>query len=205
MDGVALIHGFASPDMPQHRGIVAVELRSGREIWSRPDARYLGTSGGLLVVETGSGELGLRLDLDLRTGYVRRSSPSVGAPPAATLDDPMEQFAAQFPRPMNDPAGIDAAVAALVGDHCASSGLVAPPEVLEAGGTIVFSYHEQLSQATRTYRNVLKVLDAHRRTVLFEEVLDAEVGSLAPESFFLLGARIIYIRERRVLTALRVN
>jgi hypothetical protein len=204
VDGVALIHGFASPDMPQHRGLVAVDLRSGREIWSRPDARFLGTSGGLLVVDSGAGELALRLDLDLRTGYIRRSRPSAGAPTRAELDDPMEQNAAQFPRPMNDPDGVDAAVAALVGDHCPSSDLAAPPEVLEAGGMIVFSYHEVLGAGARTSRNVLKVLDAHRRKVLFEEVLDAEVGSPAPESFFLLDARVIYVRERRVLTALRV-
>jgi hypothetical protein len=205
VEGVALIHGFASPDMPQHRGLVAVDVRSGREIWSRPDARFLGTSGGLLVVETGAGDLGLRLDLDLRTGYVRRSRPSAGAPPRAELDDPMERNAARYPRPMNDPAGADAAVAALVGDHCPSSDLAAPPEVLEAGGVIVFSYHEHAGAGVRVSRNVLKVLDAHTRRVLFEEVLDAEVGSPAPESFFLLDARIIYVRERRVLTALRVN
>lgn len=205
LEGVALIHGFASPDMPQHRGLTGVDLRSGREIWSRPDVRFLGTSGGLLVVETGAGELGLLLDLDLRTGYVRRSRPAAGAAPLLTVDHAPAELTARFPRPLEDTPAPGDTLAALALEHCRDVALEAPPEVLDAGTTLIMSYHELLGAGARSYRNVLKVVDVQRRSLLYEDVLDADVGAIAPESFFLIGSLVLYIRDRRVLTALRLS
>lgn len=204
LEGVALIHGFASPDMPRHRGLTGVDLRSGRELWSRTDVRFLGTARGLLVAETGAGELGLLLDLDLHTGYVRRSRPAAGAAHLLTVDHPPASVAARFPRPLEADPDAGDALAALAREHCPAEELPVPPEVFDAGSTLVLSYHEPIRGNGPAYRNVLKVIDVQRRALLYEDVLDAEVGAAAPESFLVIGSLIVYIRERRVLTALRL-
>lgn len=64
---VVLFHGYASPDMPLHRGLSAVECDSGKIRWSHPQARFLHLEGNAAVAMMEGGGVDR---LDVETGRV---------------------------------------------------------------------------------------------------------------------------------------
>jgi len=48
-DGVVLLHRFATPDMPQHKGILALDLKSGAQLWENRDVTFWFIRDGSVV------------------------------------------------------------------------------------------------------------------------------------------------------------
>jgi outer membrane protein assembly factor BamB len=63
--GVLLLHGYASPDLPQHLKIFAVDVRTGTPLWSNGSVTFAGVHRNEVHAATPTGEL---VVLDLKNG-----------------------------------------------------------------------------------------------------------------------------------------
>ena len=69
---VLLLHKFASPDMPQHQGIIAIGLRTGKLLWSNDELTYWFSHGSSVFAHKMMFEKRVASELNLLTGQLIR-------------------------------------------------------------------------------------------------------------------------------------
>ncbi len=197
------LHGFVTPEMPQHRGITAVDLFTGKKLWERPDLRFAGASEDRLLAAEGP-PAGERLyTISRATGETEAPIDMEEAGGFADESALLEEIPA-FSVPLETAAADDPAVEPLVRNRLQETHVAGPVGVLAAGRLLMLSYHEHVNfpdQQRPLYNNVLLIIDRTAGKDLFFMVLDSGLSALVPESFFVQRHTLYCIRDRRILVA----
>ena len=200
---IVLFHGFATPDLPIHKGIFAVDGRNGTLLWSEPVLRFLWCSGGIVGARPIAGESGGETLLGLETGRVMEGKTVEGYPLPSSRS---AAETAAFPSSLgqftdSEPDLVDALRRAV------PSGAVR--ETLAAIFTdakAIVEYAVNLSTPDRqSHRVVIAVFDRKTGRRLFEATVlpDTPIGQ--PEPFFVQGGILFYVADRTSLYAVRLG
>jgi hypothetical protein len=204
-EGVVLFHGFASPDLPLHRGLYAVDLLSGRSLWSNPDARFLGLHSSMLLVSVDTPEKRAYRELNLLSGAVVRERGREGDPEGFRAGGVQRGVSsAKFPRPARE-AGIVAqeswpalrrkmprqtieeSIVALQAGKFSVVGLCTPTAIHS-------EEHPDLSSAVVVYRT-------DSAAVAYTDVTNPHTAAMGPDPFFVQDEVLYYVKQRSTLVA----
>jgi hypothetical protein len=185
--GVLLLHGYASPDLPQHLKIFAVDVRTGTPLWSDGSVTFTGVHGNEVHAATPSG---VPVVLDLKSG-----NPMPAPRSAPAMDGPDESL--QFPSPVDLGEAVPGAKDLLEGEP---SG---PAELLAAQGYLVVSYCLR-AEAGSSFTQNLAVIDPRKPKVVFSDRLLANTAVPVPDTCFARDGMLYYIQERRHLVGVRL-
>jgi hypothetical protein len=200
------LHGYASPDMPDHKGIFAVDMSTGRKRWSNDSMRALFAYGSFVYAdrierderrfyELDSGDGSVRREIDAAAiGEMRNTLP----PPAGevifpAVRDPERGFA--------DPDAERLYLAHHLGEQ--GTGLL---EFIARPGAAVFGICEQrgTNPLRRAWAQRLVVFDREGRNVLFEASLSAESPVCVPDTFFCIEEWMYFMQDRTTICAVRL-
>lgn len=199
VSGVVLFHGFASPDLPLHSGLTAVNLVSGSVVWTRPAVRFLRVeAGAVLIVREGPGG-GVAERLELETGAVLEEGMSVGRSAGVTDDLPME-----LPRPLVEAEVADPGLLAALRRAVPEAAWRGSVLLGYGGGSCVVSFCEPLSPGSGgevAFRSTLVVLGGPRWEEVFSDVIQPAAVAVTPEPFFCQNGVLYFVRERSTLVA----
>jgi hypothetical protein len=200
---MVFFHGFATPQMPQHLGITAVDLFTGKKLWERPDLRFAGAGGDRVLGAEGDPSGEHFCLVDRVTG---RTEAPAGPREASAFTDESAQLEEQprFPGPAEAAAAEDPPSGALVQARLVGVHVAGRVGVLNFKKRLVFSYHDHVNfpdEQKPLYDHVLLVADRAQGRIVFSAVLDTGIGSLVPEPFFVHLDTLYCIRERRTLLA----
>lgn len=184
--GTAFLHRFPAPDLPVRGGIHAVDISTGSLLWSADALRFLSAGGDSLYAEDEGTVTSMTVELNPRTGERR----GVLASGTGVPRGPAAAGAARFPVPLA--AMEDREAAALVSAR--ADGAPSGAEVLTHGGAVIAFTGTDLMILARTGGREL-----------YRERLTAEPVSVVPESFFVRGDMLVFVRERTVLTAVDLS
>jgi len=199
------LHGFAQPDMPEHHGLIAVDARSGEQVWQNADISFYAADTGVVIGYRDLFERRVFEKFDAASGVY------LGEVEPVTLDlDAMRERTFgrtdfTFPQPL----GVDDAEFELIRTACAkhSSGIAAEPivEFARAHGRIFFGAHIPRIPVHGTpapsLRNILCAIDAETGREELFEVLNADTPYPVQDSFFIDDATLYYIKEKQHLCA----
>jgi len=205
--GTLLIHGFASPDLPGHRGLTALDLRTGASLWSDEDVVFVAAVDGVVYGLGGRSDRRGLVGRNLTTGALIDEGPV----DEGRLQDLVRRWQAETPSPVALPEPVEVgkdehAIASrlLAGAAMVESGL----ETLRFGGMTVTAHHER-AQAVRpgrpVYRRVLSVFGGEGATPAYREILDDDLTMPAPEAFFMIGQTLLFVKGRRTLCAVHLS
>ena len=199
--GVIFFHGFSSPDMPEHKRITAVDLRTGKVLWQNDEMTFLSVDDHALraLARTARGKC--MYEIDPRTGAILSSTP--------LTDDEREMIIHQRPDDAEDAITMPAPLESLDGllHHFTPADLVGEVEGIELQGLVVFSVHEKRAgrQDDRpNLRSTIKVIDRTSDELLFSAVVSEGSSSVASGSFFVQHDTLYFVRERNTLTAVHL-
>ncbi|MDL1891303.1 DUF4905 domain-containing protein [Sphingobacteriales bacterium CHB3] len=200
-----LLHKYATPSMPEHKSIIAVDAHQGNILWSDDDLRFECIAGDSLVasrstvlgptfhvvnVTDGSVESTISESEALQ---LRRISPSqrVGRMPVtlANFEEARES-------------------ADVIRRHCDEGRLVGNIEYMEHGSAVIFSYHERNpanANESLLVDSKMKIADKSTATLLYEGSLASGSTSIVSDSFLVYDNMLVYVSERTTLTALDLN
>src|SRR5258705_3352973 len=71
-DDLVLLHEFAMPDFPDHKKIHALDLSSGKLLWSNEEVTYLFSHGNAIYAAKDLNDVRTYLELDSMSGKERR-------------------------------------------------------------------------------------------------------------------------------------
>ena len=203
--GTLFLHSYATPEMPVHKGIIAVDVLSGKQLWSNADAKFECAERDS-VYSSRPTVFGIVFSqLDARTGtVVREISENDVVALRRNAADGLKVEVTE-PMPIFDLAAEFSEEAIAIRAHCDIRSIVGPVEYIEHDTMVIFSFHERPTrEENHTLNSKLKILSKKNGTVLFETTTNTNSSSAVPETFFTLGTRLLYIHERTTLAAIDV-
>jgi len=206
---IALFHGFASPDMPLHRGLTVVDLASGRVLWSNPDVRFLRLRATSVLVLKESLERRVCLELDLLTGLiVKECGDSDKGISAGVVLSPPGSSRAEVPHPFghsdfSQPESPQAIRQIIPADVVEGSAFV-----LLTSGFFVVSYcvpTSHRSEGASTVYTVLQVLRQRDGVPMYADRTTVSTAAMMAEPFFVQNGVLYYVKQRSTLVAVPLH
>jgi outer membrane protein assembly factor BamB len=200
------LHGFSKPDMPDHKKILALELLTGRTAWSNEDMRFILAVEESVFASKDTINGRMIFELNLRTGSMLHSlgdHPEVLNAAKSRLQV-MANDGAEFPFPLGESLLMNEPKIALVYKHCRRDDVVGSIEVVDKDNFLFFGYHEKGNMGGRL-RHTLKIIDQNNGDLLFAETLNQSLQNAVPDSFFLQGNMIYFVKERSSLTGVNID
>lgn len=186
--GVLLLHGYASPALPQHLKIFAVDVRTGTPLWNNASVTFAGVHGNEVHAATPSGE---PVVLDLKSGQALPVPAFL-----SDMDGPDESL--QFPGPV-DLGEADPGIKDLLGGEPSGAA-----ELLAVAGFLVVTYCVRADPVPDTpFTQNLAVIDPRKRKIVFSDRLLATTAVPVPDTCFARDGMLYYIQERRHLVGVR--
>ena len=197
---VLLLHGFATPDMPGHLGVVAADVQSGDVLWSEPTCSLVELRTKTVVLSR-SGPAGPVVEeRTLRTGET--AATDTGEAGHATRSDDGGDL--QTPVLVDPTSGLDPRLAHLLRPVLPEAPSVGPLEVIEhRRALIAMSYERGASASDRARLNGrLWIMHPESGALLYEEVVQRELHMPVPNTFSVVHDMLLYVKEGRSLRAI---
>jgi len=207
--GVLLLHGFASPDLPGHRGLTALDLRTGAVLWHEDDAVFVAAAGSVAYALRGRPERRELVGRDLLNGTVV----SADSAEEGRLRDLVTRWQGEAPPSPLFPEPVDAGTE----EHALAGRLLAGAlmteggvEMLRTDGVVITVHHDPVPAARgnrQAFRRVLSVFsgEAPAPAAAYREILDESVPVPVPDAFLVVNSTLLFVKDRRTLCAVHLS
>ncbi len=194
-----ILHGYTSPDMPEHRKIYVLDLHTGALRWQNDDLAFVAVEGESLFAKKSLSDDLSMVELSLRDGHILHEG--VERVPSGSVSG---QSLALFPRPVRTFAELPQGARTFFGKSSVRQDAASGIECLEEGEQVIVSWYEPVGDqpAPSSWRQQLAVVGAGNGAVQFSDTLSANTAYPVPDAFFLMGHRLCYVRERSHLRTL---
>jgi hypothetical protein len=203
-----ILHRFARPDMPEHRGIYTIELATGKLLWRNDDLTYWFVHDQKLYAYKYIFEKRIGYEIDIETGSIlheysenlddlhelRKTAQKINTETQADLI-----FPELFINTRND-----LTVETIVRQITAKNALQDSIEILLQNKILFVSYYQREEESEdSTLRNVLTMYDTQKERTLFTEVLMHNMRIPSPDTFFVKDTFVYFVKNQRILTGLQ--
>ena len=208
-DGVLFLHKFSSPDMPAHRGIIAIDLATGKPLWSNEELTFWFAHQGAIFAHKMMFEKRIAFELDVRSGEVRRQIEEGSEPSLFEKREEVvgaNQVGLEFPQ-MVDFDRIDQVISGIITRETGGGSKVAALEYLQSNKFLLMNYHVRSKESTGEtllLDNHLKVLDMESGRLLYTDTISRNSPAAVPDSFYVRTGMVYYVKEQKTLTAVKL-
>ena len=194
------LHRYTTPELPEHQGLIAVDVQSGNELWRNNDVRFVAAQGERVRVLRRGREGGETVHLECRTGNIVEGTadPATEAPSSQST----------FPELVFDVFASDSPNSQTIRKHCDERRLVGPVEYLATLRYLILCYHERKDTSSHDQLildTIVKILDREDGTVRFAETIHQNASAVVPENFFVENHMLVFIHERSTLSAIELD
>jgi hypothetical protein len=204
-DGIVYLHEYIKPDLPQHKKIIALDLKSGKLLWRNDELEPLFVAGAKFYAARSSFEKRVLYELNPATGEIERELSEEDEdlnPAQRQLGIGHQDFV--FPEVFEAGVERESELKGIFQLHCDFRKLVGSVEYVYRSGLLFFNYHERTDSSSTdqpVLKNLFKVVNMNKNRVLHSEVLNESAFAPTPDSFFLKGAQLFYIKDKKLLVA----
>jgi hypothetical protein len=205
---VVLFHSFATPDMPQHKGVRAIDLSSGSQLWRNDDVTYWFGHQNLVIAYRDFFEKRVGYEIDVHSGAVlnthdtslevlhefrRQSAEDQSVPEIAAPEVFVEEEA-------------DSVLLSLVRKETKGKQLSGRVESLRQNDIFLFNFHvlSRKSEGSQKLENNLIVYRLPEKKCIFADVIGRNLASYVPDSFFVRNPFVLFVKDQNQLMALRL-
>ncbi len=202
-----LLHTYTAPDMPEHRGIQAIDIETGNLRWRNDDATFWFGFGDRLFGYRDLFEGRVGYEIDLQTGAVTKTYEDS----LQELHDLRRRLSEEQSRPELTLPEILAAgegetkIRSLVNRATRSNKILGNIEFVREDDVLAFNVHirtRNIAAGSPVFENHLIVYRLSSGKKLFSEVIGQNLKACVPDSFFVRRPRLFYIKDQRTLTSL---
>ncbi len=206
---VLLLHEFAKPDLPEHKVIKAYDVESARLLWHNQEMTYwFGYQNSVYAYKT-LFERRIGYSLDLRSGEVAKEYDDTfeGLEQVRSLaqsEDRLEDY--RFPQ-IFGPHTADPRSTAVIERVTKRDRIMGDVEFVREKEYLLFNYHvpEKTSRPEAvSLENHLEIVEVEKNEKVFSELLTRGAKSPVPDSFFVKGDFVYYVKDEHTLSALRL-
>jgi outer membrane protein assembly factor BamB len=205
-DGIVFLHEYVKPDLPQHKRIIALDIESGTIIWRNDELLPLFVAHDKFYAAKETFEKRVYYELNARTGEIEREfSQGDENPDPSWREEGISSQDVEFPEVIDNEVEEENRLWETIRSHCDVKKVVGNIEYIQREGVLFFNYHERVSNLSADpplLKNIFKVVDIERNRVVYSEPLNERVLAPAPDSFFLKGRQLFYVKNKNRLVAI---
>jgi hypothetical protein len=204
-----ILHRFARPDMPEHRGIHMVELATGKLLWRNDELTYWFMHDQKLYAYKYIFEKRIGYEIEISTGTVLNEYADnldvFHELRRQVLQKESEGMQGTIFSELYNQRQVDSEVATSIQQITGGNALEGWIEYLLRSNILLVSYYrKENSSASATLENILTVYDTERREKRFSEILVKGVQVPSPDTFFVKDEFVYFIKNQNTLTALQL-
>lgn len=207
--GMMIFHGYAQPNLPEHKGIWGVDIATGRMIWRNDELTFAFILDNVLYATKTLFDKRVVYALQLHLGEILQTYDAddeelINLRKRSMPDDLNAAYL--FPE-RYDPDSVSALFRTMIEREIKGESVVGEVEYISSGEYIVMSYYvseKSTHLENRRLENRLSIYDLNKRTRVYFDVLNRNVQMPLPDSFFARGERIYYIKDQHTLVALEL-
>jgi hypothetical protein len=187
------LHGFRKPDMPEQKNIIAVDLFNGNVLWKNTDCTFIGIQSPYIFGYKDLFERRVYYKIDEITGAMIEEMSAL--PEGLASNTQYERTDFTFPEqvsPENDP----------LWKQVQNETGFKSAEYITTEKYIILNVYSLNSIPDEGLKNTLSVIDSSTKKKVYSDVLNGSTQYPVPDSFFMDGERVYYIKERKTLVAL---
>ena len=186
------LHGFATPDMPMHKGITALHGPTGDTLWAQPEACFeYGCPDGVVASHGAPGSRRYQL-LDYANGSVVREWPEN---PAEPMPPP-----AEMSRTIRYPSFFRDLHSSPFAGHVKDE-TTGPVAGMARGSWVILTFRTKSSGGTG---QELVVLDPASGAEVYRDRIHSGGMPFVPDSFLVQESFLYYVREHHDLVAVHL-
>jgi hypothetical protein len=199
---IIYFHKYNKPDMPWHSGIIAYDINKKKQIWHSEEYNFLFVYGNNLYGYKNRYEGRIYFKLNYQTGELISE---LGDDPhfiagLKELRDNEIYRGYKFPDVLNHPDNLPGEVFDNIKSNDEISGKI---DYLEKDDLLLTSYHRIIKDGK--LQNCFKTLDIRLKKIIFEQILNNNITSYIPDSFFLINDLIFLLKEKEKLIVYLIN
>jgi hypothetical protein len=210
--GIEAVHGdliffhkFRKPDMPNHKGIYALDIPTQKTIWKNDDLVFqLAKDDAVFAFQTGF-EGRNYLSLNSKTGEVIKNMGGDFNEINKLREELMQNDfmkAFSFPSQFKDEEN-DLVISQLFKSLKEDKSIVGNIDWLKLNNYILFNYH--MTNSDRTFNNYFRIFDSAKQKYVLKETVNSNTTNLIPESFFLINNLLFLLIEKTKLVVYRIK
>ena len=205
-----VVHEFANPGLPEHKGIIVLGLEQGNELWRNSEMTFWFAYKESVYAYKPKFEKRIGYRLSLHSGAVEEefgdALDDLQALRKLALD---EQQADDFLFPeILENESSDPLVAALVAAETGGAIVHGGIECIRSQHHLLFNYYTSGRASTPespVLENRFVVFDMQRQAKIYTETLAVDAKAPTPDSFFIKGRLVYFIKNQNILTALALE
>jgi hypothetical protein len=203
-ENVILFHEYAVPDMPGHKKIYALDLMTGKLLWSNDNVQFLFAYDNMIYTAREHFEERELFEVDISTGEARRK---VDGTHLAELQKmiPLANSFAELPMVLQE-SEIDSPLQEIL--HAITSGArkIVHQEFLKKNDLVLCAYYDEIEHAGSEpqYDEHFVVAEGKNGKILFQDILNTSINMAVPDAFFCVGDFGYYIKNKKTLSALHI-
>ena len=206
-DDTLYVQTFRKPDLPEPKGIIALNIHDGRERWKQPDLSFLclDTKGKVYAMRQGYNRREY-FALDSVTGMISEEFGEDDSEVTTAQNSIVEThdhsyYASSLGESEHEYLN---QAKSLLREIVSEEDIRGAIDYLEFGRYLIFSYHARIREGlTAMMQNLLSnellILDKNTGDVLFSETLHRETPLPIPDNFFVTHQSLIYVKEKRTI------
>ena len=202
---IVFIHEYAAPDMPGHKKIYALDIKTGRQAWSNENVQFLFAHADRVYTAKEKFEGRELYEVDLGTGTTVQK---VEASYLNVLkeDAPVPASPIELPSPVAGDAGFNQVFDSAIKRVIAKKRRLAFAETMTKNGCLIAAFYDSAIGATEpSFGQHLFVADASNGKILFQDQLNSGTNMAVPDAFLCIQNMCYYIKNRKLLCAIRIS
>ncbi|MBP6673523.1 MAG: DUF4905 domain-containing protein [Bacteroidetes bacterium] len=188
------LHGFKKPDMPEQKNIIAADLSNGTVVWKNTDCAFLALKSPHVFGYRDLFERRLYYRLDDRTGELLEEMNEL--PDDVPENGQYEKTDFTFSRQATQELDTELWPLLTTEQGFVSADIISTPKY-----HVLNTYQKNLGDG-RDLKNSLSIIDTATKKKVYSDVLNGSTAYAVPDSFFMDGHRVYYIKERKTFVAL---
>ncbi len=187
-------HNFGKPDMPEHKNIIAIELLTGKVLWQNMLCIFLSADENFVYGFRDMFEKRMFYKLDIKTGDILQESVE---PFWKEMQKKNENiiFSEIFNKNSEDKIFVENFFKKNdihIFEHC---------EYIFLNGKLFCNIYTKNKESLQ---NTFYIIEKETTKLLYFEILHSSTPYPVPDSFFIRGSNVYYIKEQKELVAITV-
>ncbi|HVO76097.1 MAG TPA: DUF4905 domain-containing protein [Ignavibacteriaceae bacterium] len=193
---IIFFHKYLKPDMPAHKGVIALDINSRSVLWENTEYNFLFIADKKLYCYKSFFEGKRYFVLDFLTGvpikdfgddYSEISRIKEGVSGENEENDYI------FPEPFDENKSSDPLLLNKINREKIAAGKIQTARF----GDLLFLH--TLENTRRGVRNIFKVIEIPTGKIILEETINKEIEKFLPETFFIKGSLLFLLKEKDTL------
>jgi len=200
---IIIFHFYLKPDMPQHKGFFAYDLKQKKILWQNETLTYFFSDNEKIIAFQQQFEGRFYVEIDLQTGEVIRNLGEEYAQVNLLKEEAQAKKSYSdylFPEvfnPLNDDPQFDCIRNSI--SNFSFSGQV---EYFQHGKSLFFTFHEKKDEK---FTQHFYICDTTTGSLLYSDVLNKNIHQYAVDSFFLYKKFLFLIKEKQIIEIVKMD